>query len=473
MSISPLDIAQTGLDAAQTGLDTVSQNLANASVTGYVAQTADLGTLAGGPGPVGSGVQVDAVSLDTNPALLLLSQSTAASSGAASSLSQTLQGAESVFTDFPTSSTSSTSSSGLQSQLSTFWSDWASVANSPGSSAARTSLVGAAQSVTDTLQSMSSGLSSASQGAENQLTGLVGEINGQLSQMASLNKAVLATRGSSGDGANALREQQLSLATTLASEIGATNSTDATGSVTVQVGGTTLVSAAQAATLAVSGTPGSEQITASGGPLPGSPASSVSVSSGNVAGLLTSINTDLPAWSSQLDKVAQTLASSVNTQLESGVYWTPLGSSSATSHPGVAMFDAKGGGTITAANIGVASTVANDPALIAAGSTAAAGPLDGSNAQAVSNLAGSSSGADSIYQALVGQAGADTATATTQASVASQAASAASAQASAQMGVNSNNQLTMMLQYQQMFEASGKVVSTAASMFASLLASVP
>jgi len=472
VSITALQIALTGLNASQTGLDTVSENLANADVSGYVAQTAELGSLAGGPGPVGSGVSVDAVDLDSNPALLLLSQSTAANAGAASSLSQTLQGAQSVFTDFPAASTSSTASSGLQSQLSTFWSDWAAVANSPGSSASRTSLVGAAQSVADTLHSMSSGLSSAAQGAGSQLDGLVGEVNGQLSQMASLNEAVLATRGSSGDGANALREQQLSLAKTLASEIGATNSTDTAGSMTVQVGGVTLVSAGQAATLTASGTPGAEQVTASGGPLPSGAATAVPVSSGNVAGLLTAINTDLPAWQSKLDTVAQTLASTVNTQLEAGVYWTPAGSPDATSHAGVAMFGASGGGTVSASNIEVTSAVADDPTLIAAGSNTAAGPLDGSNAQAVSNLAGSASGADSAYQALVGQAGSEVAAATTQASVTSQAASAASSQASAQMGVNSNSQLTTMLQYQQMFEASGKVVSTAASMFASLLASV-
>jgi len=264
----------------------------------------------------------------------------------------------------------------------------------------------------------------------------------------------------------------LSLATTLASEIGATNSTDTAGSMTVQVGGVTLVSAGQAATLTASGTPGAEQVTASGGPLPSGAATAVPVSSGNVAGLLTAINTDLPAWQSKLDTVAQTLASNVNTQLEAGVYWTPAGSPDATSHAGVAMFGASGGGTVSASNIEVTSAVADDPTLIAAGSNTAEGPLDGSNAQAVSNLAGSASGADSAYQALVGQAGAETAAATTQASVASQAASAASSQASAQMGVNSNSQLTTMLQYQQMFEASGKVVSTAASMFASLLASV-
>ena len=474
MSISPLDIALTGLNAAQTGLDTVSANLANANVSGYVAQSAELATLAGGPGPVGSGVVVAGVDLALNPALVLLSQSTAAAAGAASSLSQTLQGAQSVFTDFPASSTSSSSSTGgLQAQLSTFWSDWASVANSPGSGAARSSLVGAAQSVVDTLRSMSSGLATSATGAADQLSGLVGEVNGQLGQMASLNVAILDTRGSSGDGANALREQQLALANTLASEIGATNQTSSVGSMTVQVNGTTLVDAGQAATLSTAGTAGTEHLTASGGPLPSSPATSLSVTSGKVAGLLTAITTDLPAWQTQLDNVASTLASKVNTQLEAGVYWTPNGSSTATSSPGIAMFAATGGGTINASNIQISPTIAGNPGMIAAGSATAAGPLDGSNAQAVSDLAGSTSGPDAAYQALVGQAGSDVQAAVAQDSVASQAATAASSQASAQMGVNSNDQLTSMLQYQQMYEASGKVVSTAAAMLNSLLSAVP
>lgn len=470
MSIHALDIALSGLNAAQTGLDTVSENLANADETGYVAQTADMGALAGGPGPIGSGVAVDAVTLNTNPALLLLTQSTAASAGAASSLSQTLQAAQSVFTDFPASSTSSTSSSGLQSQLSTFWSDWASVANSPGSGAARASLTGSAQSVVDTLHSMSTGLASSATGAATQLSGVVGDVNGQLTQMASLNKAVLDTRGSSGDGANALREQQLALSNKLATEIGATVSTSSAGSVTVAVGGVTLVSADQAATVSTTGTAGSEQLTASGGPLTGT--TPLPVSSGQAAGLLSAITTDLPAWQSKLNDVASSLASQVNSQLEAGVYWDPNGSSTATSHPGAALFDANGGGTVTAANIQVSSTVSANPGMIAAGSNTATGPLDGSNAQAVSDLAGSSPGADSAYRALVGQAGSDVQAAATQDSVASAAASSAESQASAQMGVNSNDQLTSMLQYQQMYEASGKVVSTVATMFNSLLAAV-
>jgi coproporphyrinogen III oxidase-like Fe-S oxidoreductase len=43
-----LSIAASGLDAQQAVMDTISQNLANASTTGYVAENANITTLPGG-----------------------------------------------------------------------------------------------------------------------------------------------------------------------------------------------------------------------------------------------------------------------------------------------------------------------------------------------------------------------------------------------------------------------------------------
>lgn len=478
MSIQALDIALSGLDASQTGLDAVSENLANASTPGYIAQTADMASVAGGPGPVGSGAEVSAVSLDNNQALTALAQTTSAQAGYASSLAQVLQDAQSVFNDFPSSSTSATSSSsstsasgnGLQAQLSAFWSNWATVANSPGSLAARTSLIGSSQTLVDTLHSMSSMLSSSLTSTQALLSQTVSEVNQQLGELASLNVAVLQADASGSGGANALVEQQMALANDLAAEIGATNSTSSTGSMTISAGGVVLVSAGSAATLGVSGTGASTTVTASGGPL--SATTVVPVSSGQAAGLLQALTSDLPSWQAALDNVASTLATTVNNQLTAGVYWSPLGSSSATSSPGIAMFASSTGGAVTAASIELNPTIVSDPADIAAGASASTGPLDGSNAQAVSDLAGSTSGADALYQALVGQAGSAVQSAVAAQSVTAQAASSAEAQASASEGVNTNAQLTALLNYQQMYEASGKVIATAASMFSSLLAAV-
>lgn len=469
MSIQALEIALSGIDASQTGLDATSENLANASTPGYISQAADFAAIGGGPGPVGSGVEVQAVELNTNPALQLLMQTTAAQAGSASSLASILQTAEGVFSDFPTTPTSASSSSapsgnGLQSALSALWSSFSTLANSPGNLASYSTVVGAAQTVVDTFHSMASNLASAAQGAQDQLANLVGQVNQQLGELANLNEAILEAGAAQG-GTNALTEQQVALANQLASELGATNSTNAQGSMTLTVGGTVLVSGGTVQSLAVAGSGASTQLTVGGSPL--------AVTSGQAAGLLQAITSELPAWQSALDNVAQSLATEVNNQLTAGVYWAPVGSASATSSPGIAMFQSSPGGTITASDIEVSPTIVANPGEIAAGSSTAAGPLDGSNAQAVANLASSPSGADALYQALVGQAGSATQAALAAQSAASQAASSAASAASAAEGVNTNTQLTNLLQYQQMFAASSKVIGTAASMFNSLLAEVP
>lgn len=466
MGIAALNIALTGIEASQVGVDTVAENLSNAETPGYISQTADLAALAGGRGPTGSGVDVQGVGLNYDPVLTVLAQSTSAQAGAAGSLAQAVSAAQSAFTDFPAASSTSSSASGtgLQSELSTFWSDWTAVANSPGSLAARTSLLGAAQALVDTLHSMSSVLSQAAQGTYDQLSGLVGQVDDQLRQVASLNEAILANSGSFDGGANGLVEQRQALANKLAHELGAASSTDAQGAMTVSVGGTVLVQNGTAASLAVNGSGSGTQVTANG--------TALSVSSGQAAGLLSAITADLPTWSASLDQVARALASTVDNQLGSGVYWTPLGSPSATSHPGIPMFGSSGG-AITAAGIEINPTMASDPSTVAAGASSSSGPLDGSNAQAVANLASSSSGADSLYRALVGQVGSAVQAAGEAESVASQAAISAASQASAVEGVDSNVQLTTMIQYQQMFQAASKVIGTAASMLDSLLSAVP
>ncbi len=458
LGVSVIGTALSGVEAAQVGMDTVAENLANAQTAGYVRQSAQLAALPGGNNAVGSGVAVSAVTVETNQVLNTLSQATSAQAGAASSEAQALSAAQSLFNE-PTSS-------GLQSQLSAFWSDWTAVANNPGSLAARSTLLGAANQVVDTFHSLASGLVSVTQGTQAGLGQLVGQVNAQLSQMAALNKAVVAGSGAEA-GQNGLVEQQSSLAASLASEIGATTTTSATGAVNVRVGGFLLVQATTASILSVTGTGPATSIGVSGtgAPLP--------LTSGQAAGMMVALSSDLPSWSTSLSTVAGDFASAVNGQLAQGVSWNPLGSATATSAVGTPMFTSSGTGPVTASTIEVAPAMAAAPATIAAGSSVAAGPLDGSNAQTLASLSGLAGGPDSLYRALVGQVGSAVAAATAAQTQTSQAASQAASQASATEGVDTNTQLTKMVGYQQMYEAAGKVIGTAATMFSSLLAAIP
>ena len=454
MTLPGVSIALTGLNAASTEMDVVSENLANAATAGYLSQTTDLAPLGGGPGAVGSGVEVSGISVDYNAVLSALMNTTAGASASASASYQVLSTAQSLLQE--------PSSSGLQSQLSTFWSDWSALAANPGGVASYASLLGAAQQVTESLNTLAAGLATTSTGALSQLDGQVGQVNSQLKQLAALNVEAVAANGSN-SGQNGVAEEQQALVSTIASEIGGSASLGATGSITYSIGGISLVQGANAAQISLSGSGGTTTVVLAG------TTTVVPVDSGTVAGLISSLGT-ISSWQSSLDGVATTLAGTVNTQLAAGVSWSPVGSSTATSSPGTAMFSFSG--TPSASTIEVSPAMVLDPTTVAAGASTTTGPLDGSNAAAVAALSNAPGGSDGLYQALVGSVGSAVQAAAASETSTGVAASQAAATASSSEGVNQNVQLVALLNDQQAYEASAKLISTAQSMVQALLAAV-
>lgn len=454
MTMPGVSIALSGLNSASTEMDVISENLANAATPGYLSQTTNLAALGGGPDAVGSGVQVSGISVDYNAVLSVLMNTTAGASASASASYQVLSTAQSLLQE--------PSSTGLQSQLSRFWSDWSAVATNPGDSASYESLVGAAQQVTGSLNTLAAGLETTSTGALSQLDSQVKAVNSQLNQLAALNVEAAAANGSN-SGQNGVTEQQQSLVSTIASEIGGSGSLGPTGAVTYSLGGISLVQGDNAAQIALSGSGGTTTVVLSG------TTTVVPVDSGTVAGLISSMGT-ISSWQLSLSTVAMTLADTVNTQLEAGVSWNPVGSSTATSSPGTAMFSYSG--SPSAATIEVSPAIVADPTTIAAGASSTTGPLDGTNAALVASLSNAPNGADGLYQALVGSVGSAVQSAGASETSTALAASQAAATASSSEGVNQNSQLVALLNDQQAYEASAKLITIAQSMAQSLLAAV-
>jgi flagellar hook-associated protein 1 FlgK len=188
----------------------------------------------------------------------------------------------------------------------------------------------------------------------------------------------------------------------------------------------------------------------------------VPVSGGSVAGLLLGVNQYIPQYQNMLNSVANDLATTVNNQLAAG--YTATGVSGATEP----LFVGTG-----AAGIAVNSAVAADPTLLAAASTTgAAAANDGSNAQAMAELGTVPTGPDAAYQNLVQSIG--TLTQWINSQVASQSAVATQADQALQAvsGVDQNKQLTDLLQFQQVYQASAKLLSIVDSTIQSLLAAV-
>ncbi|MGC8513423.1 MAG: flagellar hook-associated protein FlgK [Acidimicrobiales bacterium] len=457
MSNIGLDIAASGVNAAQTAMDTIAQNLSNTNTPGYVSETANLTALSSGEqSGVGGGVAVASVTQNNDSLLAANAAQTSAALAQSTALQQTLQQAQLAFGN-PSSST------GLGADLSSFWQSWNQLSTNPTSQADLQAVVDSAQTVTTDLSQASGQITVASANASSQLATTVGQANTLLSQVASLNNQIIK-QGATGTSVSSLSDQQSQLLTQLASDIGATWTASANGSVKVSVGGVTLVQGNWSDTLAVNNTGTAStpnlQLVAQSSKV------ALNASSGTTAGLLAAVNVYLPSYQSQLNTVASNLATSVNTVLSNG--FTTSGA------PGVDMFTSSGSGGLTAANISVNPSIAANPSLIATASTSSlpAATNDGSNAQALANLYNSPSGPDAAWRTAVVNVGSQVSQINNQVQAQTATSNAAQQNLQSVTGVNQNTALVELMNFQSTYQAAAKVITTVDTALQSLLAAV-
>lgn len=469
MSDAGLYIAASGIQAQTIALDSASEDLSNVGTSGYDRQRVNLSPLPGGA--VGSGVTVTSVQNISNALLDAQALSSTAASSAASSLSQVLSTVQAAFPE--------PSSSGLQAQLSSFWSSWDTLGNDPTNAAAGNQVIDAAQNIATGLNTASQALSTATSDTTQQIDSTVSNDNQVLARVAQLNSEISNDQASG--GSPTLVDQRNALVSQLAKDLGVTTMSQSNGSVSVYLQGNVLVEGGQAQSLTPTSA-GQVDVSSSGGAPTLTPG-------GSVGGLAASLS-DITSFQAQLNSVASSLASTVNTQLQAGYYYTP-GSSTGT--PGVPLFVSSGGGaSVNAADISLNPSVVANPSELAVASSATAGPNDGSNAQAIAELASTptdssgnyvvSSGPllslngkpspDALYRSLVGDLGTVVQNASTTATATSGQANVVTAAQQAVEGVDPNQEMVQMLAYQNAYQASAKVLSTVQTTIQSLLAAV-
>ena len=298
---SILSIATSGLEVAQTGLNTVSNNISNVNTPGYVREVVDQGSVSAGG--QGMGVSVEDIARTTNEfleAANLQATSNSASAGISSSM---LDQAQSLFGD-------PSDGSSFFGQLDSVFSDFSTLASTP-SATAQAAAVGSVSSFLNSAQSISAGLSQLSSQADSQITTDVGTVNSLLSQISALNSTISQATVSGGDATGA-QNQQSALITQLSGLMNVNVSQNATGGVTVKASdGTVLASNQGAATLSYdgSGSTGIIDVTPVGG---SSQALGGRLSSGELAGLVSLRNTQLPSIESQLTNLTSQAANALN-----------------------------------------------------------------------------------------------------------------------------------------------------------------
>lgn len=428
-SFMPLQTALSGVEAAQEELQTTSNNISNANTAGYEAERVNLSespalsvTLAGGNMQLGAGVTATGIAQASNPFLDAAYRNQSAGDGSAATEQSYLNQVQSALGE--------PSSTGINSQLSTFWTDWNNLANNPTSTAAKQAVVDDGTTLASSFNQLSSQLSAISTQATAQyssLTGSGGELQNDATQIAQLNVAIQqATQG--GGNPSSLIDQRNAALDDLSTLGKITVTPNSSGSVTVGFGDA-------AAPLVNGGTVNWPQ--------------TITAATGGTLGALmnlTSPTGQIAQYQSQLDTVAQQLASAVNSP--------SIGGSSVNLNP--PFFT----GT-TAATLAVGVTAST----IQTSSTGTTGDNDIALAEAA--LSGATP--DQSYQSYVAQIGSDVqaagTTATTQAALKTSAAN----QRSSVEGVDLSVEMTNLIEQQQAYQASAKVMNAFQVMMGSLM----
>ena len=306
---SMIGIGITGLNAAQIALATVSNNIANASTSGYsdesVSQAESI-TQGNGRLTVGSGVDVVSVQRAYSQYL----------TAALWSSNSSLQAA--TTTDGLTSTLNSllSNSGNLQTSLDNLYSGFASVASSPSSSSTREAALGSASSLANVYNTLGQQLQQQSQTVNSNISGTVTSINTISAQIAALNTQI----GQAGvNGApNSLLDQRDSLVQQLSGLTGTSAVAESDGSVSVYTtAGQTLVSGAQSYALSAGGNqydPTSIDVFDSAGNDITS-----QLTGGTLGALISYRSTVLEPAQNELGQSALALASSVNGQQAQGL----------------------------------------------------------------------------------------------------------------------------------------------------------
>jgi flagellar hook-associated protein 1 FlgK len=446
------NIALSGLAVDKAALSVTSNNISNVNTTGYTRETVDLSE----SNPVnigqisyGTGVTLDGIhSIRDNILESRVNDENGQQSQSQSYLNVMTQ-VEAMYND--------ASGTGLQTVLSNFYNSLSSLADNPTSTSLRESVITSAQNLATAFNQDASTLSTIGDSTNQQISTDLSQVNSLTSQIAGLNtqigEATATDAAADSDTAGTLEDQRSALLKQLSGYVGVQVNQNSNGMVTVcTANGSVLVAGNQNYDLQgeTDPTSGNLQVYAANTNI------TTSLSGGEISGLIQARDQGIANVQSQLDALAAGISNSVNTQSESGY--------DMSGNPGVGLFT-----TPPVGNTGAAATMAvniTQPSQVAAASTAAAG--DGSNALAMANLqsAAMANGQNPIdtYSDLVSSVGNAVSEATTQNTAQGLVLTQLQQQQSSESGVSLDEEAVNLIQYQQAYEASARVISTVSTL---------
>jgi flagellar hook-associated protein 1 FlgK len=445
-----LEIARRALAAQQSGINVTSHNIANAGTAGYSRQQVNLVATNPLPSPgglLGTGVAVSHIGRIRERFIDQQIRLSSNSYGSATAEQRVLSQVEAALNE--------PSEGGLGSVMAKFFTSFQDLSVHPEESAPRTAVVQKGDMLAQTFRRLTSSLQQLKSDVGDDANLMVDRINALARDISGLDVQIVATRSQGGEPSD-LQDQRDMKIDELSQLANINVAEDELGSVLVSVGGTVIASRSGPVALAVTSAGGELRITQkeSGAP--------VSAIGGEIGGLLTTANGDIPSALAKLDQLAGAIITRVNTLHSAGF---GLGSPAPT---GINFFT----GT-TAADIGVDPAVKNNSNNVAASGTGAPGNNDVALALSrVGNeplLSGNSLSVTQAYGNLVSgigsRIGGTEATVSAQELILGQLDN----QRNAVSGVSLDEEMTNLIKFQRSYEAAARVVNTVNELFQSIL----
>lgn len=461
MSItSTLSIAAQALKAQQLAIQTTGHNLANVATPGFSRQRADL--VSAMPSveqgfPVGLGVDVRGVQRIVDrfleSELLTLHASVDGSQADSDALAR-------VQEVFPTSG-------GIDTKLSAFFNALSDLSNNPSGLPERSSVIGTANDLGQSLSQARQTLTSIQQNLDGELQDAASRVNVLLGQIADLNQQIAVTEGR-GESANDYRDQRQTLLQELTGLTGATVREEPNGAVNVSLGGLLLVTDNRFGLLHTTSfnAAGFRTITYQAPSGLTFDATSF-LTDGKIGALLNARDSQVQDAADRLDQFAKTFVDEFNLQHAAGF--------DLTGTAGGAFFTPIAATAGAASQVQVAADLAADPKLIAAAAAADGVPGDNRNALALSDVQSTPYPAlgglnlQESYLSLVGDIGSQSQVAQAQLDSQKSLLSQAQARRESVSGVNMDEEMTNLIQFQRAFESASLLVRTADEMYRTLL----
>ncbi|MGB7136244.1 MAG: flagellar hook-associated protein FlgK [Acidobacteriaceae bacterium] len=373
------DIATGALDADQEALNIEANNTANVNTPGYTVETPiweenDAVSLNG----IGTGAGAEVSGAESQRSRVLeqaMQQQTQTESASAARLTA-LDQMQALFTGATSTGTDTSATSGISSDLSGLFDALASLEADPSDIASRQNVLGAAGTLASDFNSAAAQLESQRASLDEQSTSVAGQANTLLSDIAQLNVQIEET--SPDADAGTLEDQRQQDLTNLSQLIGIrTVPTENNGLTVTTMNGALLVSQGQAYAITTGESGGVTDFFDSEG---NNITADLTAGGGQLGGILTARDQDIPQVESALDQLAYGLATQMNTLNEGGA--------DLSGNAGGAIFGLPSGATAanpegSAAGISVVMT---DPSDIAAAATGN-GPSDDTNLLLLANQA--------------------------------------------------------------------------------------